>query len=949
MKLRNFKYTVLVITLFTLEHLNAIPATPFPVKINQPDGSELTVYLKGDEFFKYKTTLDGYLIIPDKQGFYTYAQKNSSGVYESSDVRVSNVESRTDNEKQFVKKLPKEISFTNEATQARRSKASASSSTIKRAFPLSGTPKSIVILVNFSDRNFSVSDPKTSFTNLLNKEGYSDNGGTGSARDYFRDASNGIFLPDFEVYGPYTLPQTMAYYGGNDTDGYDKNPRQMVIDACNLAMAAGVNFAEYDVDNDGYVDNVFIYYAGYNEAEGGAANTVWPHRWTLANSNTKFNGKIVYDYACTSELKGISGTNMCGIGTFCHEFGHVLGLPDYYITSGTSTHQTPSYWNIMDYGAYLNQGRTPPTYAAYDRFFLNWLTPVELKTAQNVTLEPITKSNKAYIVTQNGNHNLNGANPTPVEFFTFENRQKTGWDAYLPGHGMLVSHIYYNAYTWESNSVNNSANSMGYDIVEADGTASDNNLPGDPFPGTSNVTSYTPVLRSGTVINKPLTVITETNGVITFRFMGGGDVPQIAVTGTLATFNTVQGTPSAPQMLKISGTKLKAAIDLSFANNLHFELSKEGDTQWSKSIILTPSGSTLDTVKVYVRYNPTEPSFSSIHSDKLNLTSTDADPVQVTTVGSSTRKVYVVPPVATSATNVTSWAFVANWEKVYDASGYYFTAYGVEDGESAQTEGFKNGLTAPMDWTITATSLSTSLNYSGDTIPALIFKNTDEYVETENYVIPTSGLSFFIKSISANNGKLIVNAWNGDNWKNIDTITVSSNLNTIQKYSFSSSTGYTRFRLTYVKGNGSIAVDDVSALFDKNVTLIEKNKWVVALNDTIGGLLPAVNYFYKLRASDKTLNADKTIKYENITAYSNTMSLTTASERNKKILPATIDTKGVVTVTLPDATQTIFIYNTIGQKIREVSEKKNIVEIEGLQPNQIYILKAGNRYTKIIL
>ena len=102
----------------------------------------------------------------------------------------------------------------------------------------------------------------------------------------------------------------MSYYGGNDSDGNDKNPRQMVIDACTQAFNNGVDFAQYDTDNDGYVDNVFIYYAGYNEAEGASANTVWPHRWTLANANTTFNGKIVYDYACTSELKGKSGTNM---------------------------------------------------------------------------------------------------------------------------------------------------------------------------------------------------------------------------------------------------------------------------------------------------------------------------------------------------------------------------------------------------------------------------------------------------------------------------------------------------------------------------------------------------------------------------------------------------------------------------------------------------------------
>jgi len=334
----------------------------------------------------------------------------------------------------------------------------------------------LVILVNFSDKDFITANPQTAFTDLLNQEGYSANGGTGSARDYFHDASNGLFNPQFDVAGPYTLPHNFAFYGENDTDDQDKNPRQMVIDACVLADASGVDFAQYDTDNDGYVDNIFIYYAGYNEAENAPANTIWPHRWSLSNYNTKFDGKIIFDYACTSELRGKSGSNMCGIGTFCHEFGHVLGLVDYYATNN-STHHTLSYWNIMDAGAYLNLGRTPPTYSAYDRFYLNWLIPIELKTKQEVTLDALTESNKSYIITQNGNHNLNGSNPDPTEFFTLENRQPKGWDTYLPGHGLIITRINYNASTWSSNTPNNDPLAMGVYIIEADEIPSDNSLP----------------------------------------------------------------------------------------------------------------------------------------------------------------------------------------------------------------------------------------------------------------------------------------------------------------------------------------------------------------------------------------------------------------------------------------------------------------------------------------
>jgi M6 family metalloprotease-like protein len=958
MKQSCIKFTVLLICLTLAKLSFSIPATPYPVKVTQPDGSELTIRIKGDEFFRYKTTLDNYLIVNDEDGFYSYALKNDDGTLRSSKVRVSNIESRTQEEKNIIASVPQTIDYRKINDERRASKVAALSTetTLKKAFPLNGTPKSLVILVEFKDKGFTVSNPKTAFSDLLNKNGYSDNNGTGSARDYFRSASNGVFDPEFDVVGPFTLPNNMAYYGGNDSSGDDTNPRQMIIDACNLASTqGGVDFSNYDVDNDGYVDNIFVYYAGHNEAENASANTIWPHRWVLANSNTVLNGKIIYDYACTSELKGSSGSNMCGIGTFCHEFGHVLGLPDYYITSGTGTHYTPSYWNIMDYGAYLNGGKTPPTYSAFDRFFLDWLTPIELSSAANGYLPALNTSNKAYLVSQNGNHNLIGSNPNPVEFFMFENRQQTGWDSYLPGHGMLITHIYYNKTNWWYNTVNNTASAMGYDIVEADNIATDNSLTGDPFPGTSNVTSYNPVLRSGVDIGKPITFINETtDGIIKFRFMGGKDVPVIMVDGTFNQFSTEQGTPSDYQTIKISGEKLQEPILIKFTTNLNYELQQEGDATWSKSISLNPVNSIVASVNVFVRYNPTSPSFASIHSDKITLSSYDAESVQLTVNGKSTRKVYVVPPIAAEATSVTQQAFIANWEKVLDndrdAAGYYLTVYGVGNGDAQQTEGFDAGLTAPMDWKITATGITSTAAYSGKSKPAIQFKNSDEYIETEKYVLPVSGLSFFARSMSETSGKLVIDAWSDESnsWTNVYNLNVTASLNDTIVYNFNSSLGYNKFKLSYVKGAGYLAVDDVRAKFDKKLNLIEKNKWITELNDTINNLLPEYDYYYKLRASDKTLNSDKSVKYENITDYSNVVQVKTLSETQNKLLRTKVENDGSVAVILPDETQTIFVYNVMGQKIKEVNGGSNVVYVYGLPKNQIYIFKAGDKIAKIV-
>lgn len=526
--MKNILTILFIILFFTHPNIKifAVKATPFPITITQTDGSQLTIRLHGDEFYNYTTTVDGYLIIPDEKGIMTYAKIDNGSVV-STNFRVSELNQRSSDEINFVSQLiPNQdmIDFQMKS-RAMRLKGQILNSKPQKVYPLIGSPKALVILVNFSDVQFATADSLTAFSNLLNQNGYSANGGTGSAKDYFHDASAGVFNPQFDVFGPVTLDNTMAYYGANDGSGNDVNPRQLIIDACNKASLAGLNFSQYDTDNDGFVDNVFVYYTGYNEAEGGSKNSIWPHKWRLSNYNTKLNGKIIYNYACTSELRGNSGTNMCGIGTFCHEFGHVLGLDDYYVTSGTDHHALSS-WNVMDYGLYLNSGCTPPTYCAYDRYFLKWLTPIQLTDSGSYTLDTLASSNKAYLISQTPNRTQSLANNvSSPEFFTFENRQKKGWDAYLSGHGMIIYHINYNATTWASNGPNNDVNAMGVDIVEADGLVSladnsnDPTLGGDPYPGTSNVTTKklnykinaTNAFASHTISN-----ITETNGIIKF-------------------------------------------------------------------------------------------------------------------------------------------------------------------------------------------------------------------------------------------------------------------------------------------------------------------------------------------------------------------------------------------------------------------------------------------------
>lgn len=385
-------------------------------------------------------------------------------------------------------------------------------------------PKGVVIMVNFTDVTYNAQNTQASLDSMLNSDNYTfkyRNKSTfgivnakGSARQYFIDQSGGEYAPEFTVVGPYNLSHDMAYYGKNDRWGSDQRAEEMVAEACRLADA-DIDYSQYDSDNDGEVDFVMVFYAGYGEADGGGDNTIWPHRYWLDRSvNLRLDNKKINTYACFNEL-GYSSQKRDGIGTPVHEFMHILGLPDLYATN-ESEHKTLGDWDIMDGGSYNNDGNCPPACSAYERFFFGWLTPTVLSTPQEVELQELQSSNTAYMITANGTSNLDGVSPVPTEFFLLENRQKkTGtWDYYIPGHGLLITRIRYDMSSWQGNTVNSNAINQRVDIIEADGMAPSNSYgkQGDAFP-TATVTSYSPYA------DYPITNIREQNGVIRFNFM----------------------------------------------------------------------------------------------------------------------------------------------------------------------------------------------------------------------------------------------------------------------------------------------------------------------------------------------------------------------------------------------------------------------------------------------
>lgn len=322
-----------------------------------------------------------------------------------------------------------------------------------------GEKRGLIILVNFSNNTFSMDDPQATYDAIANEPGYSEGNFKKSVRDYFLEQSRGQFDLSFDVVGPVRLPNLMSYYGGNNEYGNDQRPGEMVVDAC-TAVDSLVNFADYDWDNDGEVDQVFVLYAGYGEADGAPASTIWPHEWNLTDAIGKtvtFDSVRINTYACGNELDGIRGKKLAGIGVFCHEFSHCMGFPDFYDKYNFGM----GAWDVMSNGARNGGGYNPAEYTAYERMICGWLDPIELNGATEVNgLKPIDDGGNTYIIYCD--------NANRQEYYLLENKNKNDIYPYnYSGHGLLVTHIDYDPELWYYNMPNTTATYWRIDGTKA--------------------------------------------------------------------------------------------------------------------------------------------------------------------------------------------------------------------------------------------------------------------------------------------------------------------------------------------------------------------------------------------------------------------------------------------------------------------------------------------------
>ena len=486
----------------------AVPAEPVRRTVTLADGTQVTVTLKGDEFLHYYVTDDGRKVELQADGTYTLL----------SDATFNTRRAAARQRHESVSQTRREV----------RSKAAGS---VNPDAAFAGQKKGLVLLVDFPDARMR-SDSYSVYERMLNEDGYHENNHIGSVYNYFKDQSYGQFELKFDVVGPITVSQKMAYYGGNNEQGSDIHPADMVREAV-IQADASVNFRDYDWDGDGNVDQVYVIYAGYAESSGGGPETIWPHQWNLSGSTggrVTLDGVVVGKYACSNELSQSTSTGVAGIGTICHEFSHCLGLPDFYDTA-YSGNAGMGFWSLMGSGNYNLNGCVPCAYTAYERMLAGWLTPEILDSSSTVTgMKPITANEpSAYIIYNKANAN---------EFYTLQNIQQESWNKGAYGHGLLISHIDYNANVWAWNEVNTTSNTYSGNthqrctVVRADNNDSEKyyyDMEGDTYPGYTRNTEFSNtsvpaattfnVNDDGTnLLNRSITEIAENGKLISFVF-----------------------------------------------------------------------------------------------------------------------------------------------------------------------------------------------------------------------------------------------------------------------------------------------------------------------------------------------------------------------------------------------------------------------------------------------
>lgn len=800
----------------------AMPVDPNYRPIRQADGREVLVRAAGSERHNIFLTTDGLPVYRNaKTGNYDYALLER-GFLIASGVPAANVGERTASEEAFLQSYKPELIF---AWLQKEVMKSAHSHTFAKFndYPTTGKQHSLVFLVEFDDLAFTQPNPKQLFTRMLNEKGFThQNGARGSAADYYVQQSGGKFDPTFVVVGPIKVSKGYAYYGGNESGRKDVHVRELVKEVCRMADDS-VDFSRFDSDHDGNVDNIFLFYAGHGESDyyNIDENVIWPHAWVTFG--LQLDGKNIRGYACANEITARNQLN--GIGTFCHEFGHVLGLPDFYVTTSGVNAVTPGAWSLMDVGCYNNGGHTPPNLSAYERAELGWHEYTELteKTDTICVLPPFGQgqTDKSFRISVPGSNN---------EFYVLENRQNKGYDEYLPHHGMLVWHIDYNGAAWYGNRVNNDPNHQRVDIVEANGN---DRKPQSsyPFPGTAQVTQHLFSAWDGSELMR-ITDITETDSVIRFLLDG--------TTFNLETPTGLKIDSVTKTTLHLSWEPTPAAVSYVLSVGMRAEA---GDTVYLKNYTnkrLNTLSALIEGLTPATSYIVKLQSAFGVHrSTPAYFTVTTADTAFVE------RQVQGLPAAQVEATATT-----ARWQAVKEADSYLVRLYQLTFAADTThvVYGFdklSEGL--PQGWTTESTTYHQTKGYSVTPPSLRLFGN--ETLTLHPSASAVDSIRFWMRTPSPS-GFLFIEAARNGRWEMIDSIAPSR---VATKVGFATKNALA-VRLRYAPAiyTRALFIDDVCAVYRELGATEVATATITATTHRFTNLSSQTTYAYSITAKKGT-------------------------------------------------------------------------------------------------
>ena len=912
------KFIVLIISLCISVAAWSIPATPEPIVRLLEDGSTDTVYLHGDETYHYMTDVRGRVV-------------------EGSAIR----------------------------TDIAAAPSRAPQRTMLTSFvPKKGTVRIPVILVNFSDVSFTLDNAQEQFDDLFNGKGGSNPNATGSVRTYYMASSDSALDLVYEVYGPYTLSKALDYYGENKTSGsytdHNVHAKELVTEAVTLAVNAGVDMTPYDNNNDGYVDNVSIVVAGYNEAEGGKAETIWPH-YSMINSGSKFGGKYLSGYLMISEYRGSGGKVQAGIGTYCHEFGHALGLPDLYDTGKDA--YTVGSWDIMCSGSYNNNGSTPPSYTAFERFMMGWMVPEEISSPCWRTLAPIETSNTAFLIAAS-THNLNPSSPNPREYFLLENRQRVGWDAgtnALIAPGLMISHVTFNATNWEYNTFNNQK-PLGFAIVSAGFDEPTQSSAADIFPGTTQRTSWIPTLNNGTQLTaKTVSQIRQRNDLqMTLQIGDAGSA------GLQFTQEEVQiETPYLNGIVSYDTAKVTLQVDsiaydtlAVYVSSSLFTFSLDQGLTWYRmkdgNISLPIRRDSIYSLPIWVLHLPTKRSCKYSYGMLTAETPDGQLGAQVTLAGRSPRPTYITTPVIDSVYAITSSSFTISWINQEDANMYYYTLFTKGEGESEEVENFENFASEEAiresGWSANFVNSQSTVAHSGR---AVLFTQTGQYIQSPYYILAPKQIYFWISnnltpdSNSETTGGMleIQGSADGKTWKKLALYTIQrTTKNIIRTLDLNPNDELHQFRAVYEHqgGNGGVVMDDWSAVYANKIDYIYplQDNFIYAPDHTIifSNLQPDSTYYFAVQAfEDKGCEAHYTRLSELYAVHTDEV----LPGNTLKTIRTGVGQYSVVFPEIADGKHYVSIYTTSGQQIARLRPAYGTVHfsLPPLPVGHVYFVK----------